>query len=191
MIERKDFEEIKNELEMFDSNREYLIGKTREIIRLSKRIIYSVHRNELSEAEKSAEEIRKVYAELEKEIAKVPALIYSGTLKNAMQEYVEALCFFEIIKEKRMPTHKELGVQGEHYLLGMCDLIGEISRIAINSAANGSYDFAIEMKGLVLEIYYELMKFDFPNGELRKKFDGIKYEIKRLEDMALALRLKR
>ena len=40
------------------------------------------------------------------------------------------------------------------------------------------------------ELYGELLKFDFRDGELRKKFDGIKYDLKRLEDVALSIKLK-
>jgi len=191
MINTNDFEEMKKEMEDFEQHRDYLIGKNREIIRMSKKIIYSVHRNDMKEAEESVKKIKELVRKTDKDISKVPVLLYSGVLKNAIQEYVEAVCFFEVIKNRKLPTHKELNAQAEHYLLGICDLIGEISRISINSAAKGKEDFASEMKELVLGLYYELMKFDFSNSELRKKFDGIKYEVKRLEDMALSIKLKR
>ena len=34
------------------------------------------------------------------------------------------------------------------------------------------------------------MQFDFRNSELRRKFDGIKWELKKLEDLSIELKLK-
>lgn len=189
MIDRKDFAEMKKELESFDLQREALISETREIIRLSKKIIYSVHRDEMKEAEEAVKSITVMVKSSMKKAEGEPSLLYSGLLRSAIQEYVEAVGFYFIIKEKRLPTHKELSLQAEHYLLGICDLTGELSRRSVNSAANRDYKTAIEMKEIVSEIYDEMMQFDFANGELRKKFDSIKYEVKRLEEMALTISL--
>ncbi|MCX6711295.1 MAG: hypothetical protein NTZ02_04390 [Candidatus Woesearchaeota archaeon] len=189
MIDIKDFAEMKKKLEEFDEQRESLVSEVRNIVRLSKRIIYSVHRNDEKSSDESVAEIRKIVKATMQKVRKEPALLHSGLLKSAIQEYVEAVCFYEIIRNKRIPTHKELDVQPEHYLLGICDLTGELSRRSVNAAAGADYKTALEMKGIVSEIYDEMMQFDFANGELRKKFDSIKYEVKRLEEMALTISL--
>jgi len=189
MIDIKDFAEMKKKLEEFDEQRESLVSEVRNIVRLSKRIIYSVHRNDEKSSDESVAEIRKIVKATMQKVRKEPALLHSGLLKSAIQEYVEAVCFYEIIRNKRIPTHKELDVQPEHYLLGICDLTGELSRRSVNAAAGANYKTALEMKGIVSEIYDEMMQFDFANGELRKKFDSIKYEVKRLEEMALTISL--
>ena len=48
MIAKKDFEKMRRELGDFDNQREILIRKSRDIVKLSKKVIYSVHRNEKS-----------------------------------------------------------------------------------------------------------------------------------------------
>ena len=78
----------------------------------------------------------------------------------------------------------------ENYLLGLCDLVGEVVRRSINLAIKGKFDAAVEAKEFVAELYYQLSKFDFRNSELRRKFDGMKYELKKLEDLVLDLKLK-
>jgi len=189
MIDVKDFAEMKKELEELDEQREALIGDVRNIVRLSKKIIYSVHRNDEKSSDEAVAEIKRIVKTTMQKAQKEPALLYSGLLKSAMQEYVEAVCFYEIIRNRRIPAHRELDVQPEHYLLGICDLTGELSRRSVNAAAGADYKTALEMKGIVSEIYNEMMQFDFANSELRKKFDSIKYEVKRLEEMALTISL--
>ena len=47
MIAKKDFEKMRKELNDFDNQREILIRKSRNIVKLSKKVIYSVHRMRL------------------------------------------------------------------------------------------------------------------------------------------------
>jgi predicted translin family RNA/ssDNA-binding protein len=47
------------------------------------------------------------------------------------------------------------------------------------------------IKELVSEIYGEMIKFDFRNGDLRKKFDGIKYDLKKIEDLVFEIKIKK
>ena len=117
-------------------------------------------------------------------------LYYSGPFKIAIQEFVEAACYHEFVKNKKIPSAKELNVDTEYYLLGLCDLTGELVRKAINSAINNDYDQALFIKKFVNDLYNELMLFEFRN-ELRRKFDSIKYDLKKLDDVALGIKLKK
>ena len=122
MLDKTDFEDIRNSLKEFEEKREETILKSRNIIQLSKQIIYSVHRDDLDSAEKLIEEMKK-------ELKELPEHPYDTDMRKvAVQEYVEAICCFEFVKNNRIPTRKELDVQTEHYLLGLCDLSGELVR---------------------------------------------------------------
>ena len=48
----------------------------------------------------------------------------------------------------------------------------------------------VEIRDVVDEIYGELLKFDFRDSDLRRKFDSVKYDLKKLEDLLLELKLK-
>ena len=37
---------------------------------------------------------------------------------------------------------------------------------------------------------WKVSRCDFRNGELRRKFDGIKYDLKKMEDLLLSLKLQ-
>jgi translin len=179
MLDKKEFSDIRQDLEKFENNREEIIQKSREIIKSSKLIIYSLHRNEIEKADLLVLDIKKNMNGLSK------SNLNSNINKVAVQEYVEALCYFEFIKNKRIPLRKELEVETEDYLCGLCDLIGELVRKAVNEVINQNVDKAIEIRNLVDNLYGEFLMFNLRNGELRKKMDSIKWNLKKLDEVVL------
>ncbi|MFC1722909.1 hypothetical protein ACFL0V_02120 [Nanoarchaeota archaeon] len=188
MLNKRDLESIKKKIDSYEDSRDKVIKGSRQVIKLSKKIIYSLHRNNLTDASKYVKEINSSLTQLTKH-AKSPKLVSSGSYKVAVQEYVEAICFYHLLKTKTLPTHTQLKVDHEYYLLGLIDLVGELVRRAINSAIKEDYKTSVQLKNLVSELYDELLLFDFAGGELRKKFDSIKYDLKKLEDLVLSLKL--
>jgi translin len=189
-VDRKEFEKIHSEFVDKENLREILIKKSRKIVNLSKQIIYSLHREEYSNATKLVRDIKNEMKGI-KNIAERLPLDSSGSYKIAAQEYVEALSFYYLIKTKKIRGHKYLGVESEFYLLGLCDLVGELNRAAVNSVIRGKFEMAGFYKQSVEELYGIFLKFDFRNSELRKKFDGMKYELKKLENLMLELKLRK
>ncbi len=185
MINSKDFEEIRKDLKKFEEERELTIQKARKIIQLSKQVIYSVHRNDLKSAEQSLKEIKT-------EVKLLPEKPYDTDIqKTAIQEYVEAICYYEFVKNNKIPTKKELNIDTEGYLLGLCDLTGELSRKAVAEVIKKNFKEVERIKQLVEEIYGEFLKFDLRNGELRKKSDSIKWNLNRLEEIEYALSMRK
>src|SRR3989344_7997529 len=131
MISREYFNKIQKEYNQYDIERETLIKKTRDVIKLSKHVIYATHRKDLKSAEQHAKEIAKEVKVLNKIVEKQKYLEI-GAYNIAIQEYVEAICYFRFMKEGKVPTGDQLGVRGELYLLGICDMIGELMRKAVN-----------------------------------------------------------
>ncbi|MBU2589800.1 MAG: hypothetical protein KKA65_00335 [Nanoarchaeota archaeon] len=184
MLDKKEFEDIRKEMESFEEKREEVIRTARDIIHLSKQMIYSVQRHEVKEAEKLVEEIKT-------KVESLPEKHYDTDIQYvAVQEYVEAMAFLNFVKHKKIPTRKELNVDIENYLLGLCDLTGELVRQAVNYIINKKDAEALEIKKVVEEIYGEFLKFNLRGGNLRKKADAIKWNLNKLEDLALSITLK-
>lgn len=190
MLDNKEFEEMNKEFLKFDSQRELLIKKSRDVLKLSKQVIYAVHRSDLKGAEKLVKDIKKELKELNQYIEKNPKMYHQGSYKVAVQEYVEAMLFYGYEKDGKIYSKSELNVDTDYYLLGVADLSGELVRKAILDATKGNYDTPLKAKELVSEIYEWLLNFDIRESELRKKFDGIKYDLKKLEDLCFQLSLK-
>ena len=190
MLTLQDFEAMRKEMQAYDCERELLIKQTRDVIKLSKTIIYAVHRNEFKIAQQGITDSKKIIIDLKKKIAKEPELYFEGSYRAAIQEYVKAFLYYTFAKEKRIATRKETDVDTEHYLLGICDLTGELARRAIVSATNDRYEDVMPIRNVVEQLFEELMSFDFRGGDLRKKLDQIKYDMRRLDDVAFQLKMK-
>jgi predicted translin family RNA/ssDNA-binding protein len=183
-----DFNKLKQDYEKFEHEREELILASRIVVQLSKKVIYSVHRGDAKGAEKSIAEIKKAVKDLDK--FKDAKHIASSSYKIAIQEYVEALSYAEYVKNNTLLTYEKLGVDHEHYLLGICDLTGELVRKALSAGIDGKYGEVYKIRVFVNDLYDELQNFDFRNSEVRKKFDQIRWDLKKLDEMALQLKLK-
>lgn len=183
MINRQEFKDIGKELKKFEEEREKLIQKSREIITLSKQIIYSIHRNDYKKAEGLTKTIKT-------RIKNLPNNSYDMNMDGvAKQEFVESIAFYEFAKHNRIPTRKELNVDMEPYLSGLCDLTGELVRKAVNSAINKDAKDVIKIRKFIDDFYGEMLMFDFRNGDMRKKFDSIKWNLKKVEDIILEINI--
>ncbi|MEM4263429.1 MAG: hypothetical protein QW666_00855 [Candidatus Woesearchaeota archaeon] len=189
-FDKKAFSEMRKEMEVFDAAREQLIKDSRDILKLAKGAIYSVHRHDLKEAERQLEEAKAAIKKMNLLLKKDESLASVGAYSEALEEYVEASCYFNLAKNKKLLSAKDLGVCTHTYLPGLCDLVGELVRKAVNSSIKGDFDTALEIKDFVADIYEELMMFDFRNIPARKKFDTIKYSLEKLENLVLELKLK-
>src|SRR3989338_4613350 len=151
------FTKLQKELHDYDSEREKLIKKSRDVLKLSKLIIYAVHRDELENAAKLIKEIELERKELEKIATHDAKMAYEGSFKIAIQEYVEAILYYEFVKNGKIV---DLEALPENFILGLCDLPGELNRRAVFLAGKGEVEKVVQIKDEVDKIYGELLKFD-------------------------------
>ncbi len=185
MLDRKDFDRIRKEIEDSDIKREELIQTSREVINISKKIIYALHRNDVKDASSYLKEIER-----KKNALGTNVWLDTNINQVALQEYAEALCYYHFVKSKKIPTASSLKVDNENYLMGLCDLTGELGRKAVNEVIRKNFKQAEQIRELVDEIYGEFLKLNLRNSELRKKSDQIKWNLKKLEDIVFELKLK-
>lgn len=190
MIDKTAFKAMRTQLEKFDSMRENLIKTARDILKFSKSAIYEIHRNKLSSADKMLSNAKKSISIINDLIKKDPHLASVGAYHEALEEFVEASCYYGFIQNKKLPTPKQLNVDVHIYLPGLCDLVGELVRKAVNSSIKNDFQSAVKIKNFVSDIYEELMMFNFRNIPARRKFDSIKYSLEKLENLILDLKLK-
>ncbi|KAI9993919.1 hypothetical protein PInf_016441 [Phytophthora infestans] len=75
------------------------------------------------------------------------------------------------------------------YLGGVVDFTGELMRYAVVKATAREVDEVKRCKDMVEAISGELIQFDFRNGPLRRKFDSVKYNLRKLENTLYELSL--
>lgn len=78
----------------------------------------------------------------------------------------------------------------EDYLMGLLQLSAELSRFAINSVTNGDYNRPIEIARFVNELNAGFRLLNLKNDILRKRFDGLKYAVKKVEEVVYDLSIR-
>ncbi len=179
------FKKLQMEIQQYDEEREKLIKKSRDVLKLSKQVIYAVHRGD------KAEDLLK-QMELEMKALNIIAehssrMLSEGSYKIAVQEFVEAILYSHFVKTGKLV---DLDVPAEYFVLGLADVPGELTRKAVFLAGKGEVEKVVKIRDIVDMVYGELLKFDFRDNEIRRKVDAVKYELRKMEDLVLDLKLK-
>ncbi|WP_459201379.1 haloacid dehalogenase [Methanococcus sp. CF] len=144
-----EFFEKKNEM------REKILKISREIVNDSGLIIRKIQKGEridFSNIEEKLKELKK-FSEIHFEFQK-----YRGTPE---QEYVEAKVYNSIIFENKILSFSDFeNILEENYILGLCDVIGELRRITLESIREDEKTKAELYFEYMEKIYDFLMEFD-------------------------------
>lgn len=189
MLDPKEFSAIRKQMEDYDASRDTIIKESRDITKLSKQAIYSLHREDPATAKQQLADAEKVIAKLLKSIKADPR-VRTGSFSASLEEYTEAKAFLRFLENGKLISCKELKVvEAEEYLLGLTDFTGELMRHAVLRATKRDRKAVEAARNMIDEIYGQFVMFDFRNSELRKKYDSIKYNLQKVEnvlyDMAL------
>ncbi|MBU0979817.1 MAG: hypothetical protein KJ709_03350 [Nanoarchaeota archaeon] len=184
MINKKEFDSILNGMDRYDKLRESLIRKSREVLKESKQLIYALHRDQKAASTKA----EKAKRELDVITRKHDNLRHEGMHSAAMQEYVEAMTYKAFLHGKALPSRTGLGVNSSDYLMGLCDLTGELARRAVRLATARKKAEVERILSFLQALEGQFIRFDFANGQLRKKYDSIKWNLKKVEEVLYDLR---
>ena len=78
----------------------------------------------------------------------------------------------------------------EDYLLGVCNLSNELSRLCVNSVSAGDFGLPVEALLFVQELYSGFQLLNLKNDVLRKRYDAIKYDLKKIEECVYDLKIR-
>lgn len=78
----------------------------------------------------------------------------------------------------------------EEYLLALMDSIEELSRLAMNAVTMGDADVTVRISAFVKDAYGGFQLLNLKNDIVRRKFDGMKYHVKKVEDVIYDLSLR-
>lgn len=164
----------KKELIEINKLRENSQKNMREILRLSKRAILSIHQKRFYEAKNLIEKSKEKILKLQQISFNNPEIIFTGLHSSALQEFCEANILIELLLEERYIEPRELNVPYSDYILGLADVIGEFRRLTLDSIREGAIKRAEEYLVKMDQIYLELLGLDeafmLVNG-LRRKCD--------------------
>jgi len=171
---REVIERIERELKTLEDVRDRIIKETRDVIKLAREVVHSIHRRDLATAEEKLAALTSLVRKIVDETRNYPQLYYSGLIYGPVTEYVEARVLYTIVKEGRIPLPEELEVENVPYLLGLGDVVGELRRIVIDCLRQGQLQEAEKYFKYMEEIYENLSLIIVPDAlvpGLRGKVD--------------------
>ena len=158
---------------------------TRELQEPITRSLHLVRYGALSDASASLEKARAVLARAPAELVAArparPFRVVECLEQLARAEH--ALAFFTTGRVASLEALRARGapLDDDEWLAGLLTFIGDLSQYATRRATAGDVASVRLCRGLADALQAKFVLFDFRNGPLRRKYDGLKYTVKRLE----------
>ena len=110
----------------------------------------------------------------------------------ALKHWLETgeLISLEKVQEQLGMTNLTVHIPLEDYLHGVCNLFSELSRLCVNSVTRGDFNTPVRIKDFLIELNGAFRLLNFKNDNLRKRFDGLKYDIKKVEEIVYDLSVR-
>jgi len=160
LLRRVDIKVIQKNLAELDAARDGVFEVSRMAIRSAGRAIVELHRGDFAKASEQIASAEAALRDLEKTVRKREELKYMGNVGVAYQEYAEAKLLYCMMKEERILSIDEVGVETESYLLGLLDFIGELRRMCLNHLRAGQVSKAECSLEAMEGIYEDLYSID-------------------------------
>lgn len=71
----------------------------------------------------------------------------------------------------------------EDYLIGVCNVVQELVRLSLNCVIRADYKTPKRCTRFASDVFEGFKQLNLRNDFLRKRYDGIKYDVKRLEEI--------
>ncbi|MCI4328227.1 MAG: hypothetical protein L3J86_01465 [Thermoplasmata archaeon] len=148
---------IERHLAARETRRRRLYERARALRRLAQHTMTRIHAGSAKPSE-----LDRVRRELARLSAALPTEYPGdeGIAEDALQEGVEAMLLAAATDGKPFPTHEELGVAPEPYLLGLGDVVGEIRRLTLADLTRGDVNGASRRLELMESVYHTLLGFE-------------------------------
>ena len=174
-------DKIEKKIDDKDKIREKALRSSREIIIGCRKAIQLIHQESMRDALGNIKKANNKLQDLYNLTESHPELHHAGFVENAAQELVEAYCFYNIMKGRELPDPDEIKTTYSSYLMGLCDLVGELRRTALDSIRIGKAKNADNYLTMMEEIYDVIIRFDYPSGliPIKKKQDMVRNLIER------------
>ncbi|XP_020582514.1 translin [Phalaenopsis equestris] len=126
---------------------------------------------------------------------------YHSDWRSETQTAVSLLAFSHWLGTGSLLTHaeaenklgldaSEFGLDIEDYLTGLCFMSNELPRYVVNQVTAGDYDCPRNLLKFLTELHSAFRMLNLRNDFLRKKFDGMKYDLRRVEEVYYDVKIR-
>ncbi|GBE84924.1 Translin-1 [Sparassis crispa] len=85
----------------------------------------------------------------------------------------------------------KFALTAEDYLHGLITLVNELSRLAVNAVTLGDYEQPIRISIFVKDLFAGFSMLNLKNDTLRRRYDSLKYDIKKIEEVVYDVSLRK
>jgi len=167
---------IEKSIDSKDKVREKALRSSRDIIIFCRKAIQLIHQEQMKDAKNNIKQASTKLVKLYDLTQSHPDLYHAGFVENAAQELVEAHCLYNIMQGKELPDPDKIQTTYSSYLMGLCDLVGELRRTALDCIRAGNPKKADGYLEMMEDIYDVIIRFDYPSGliPIKKKQDMVR-----------------
>ncbi|KAI8563328.1 hypothetical protein RHMOL_Rhmol03G0103800 [Rhododendron molle] len=126
---------------------------------------------------------------------------YHGDWRSETQTVVSLLAFLHWLETGNLLVHTEaeeklglnnsqFGLDIEDYLVGICFMSNELPRYVVNRVTAGDYDCPRKVLKFLTDLHAAFRMLNLRNDFLRKKFDGMKYDLRRVEEVYYDVKIR-
>ncbi|XP_052173975.1 uncharacterized protein LOC127789197 [Diospyros lotus] len=208
---QKQFDGFRNHLEESGRLRESIRAVTMEI-ESANRFMHSgllrVHQSRpvpevLKEVKSQIGSLKELYHKLAEILQECPGQYYRyhGDWRSETQTVVSLLAFMHWLETGNLLLHpeaeeklglnsSEFGLDIEDYLIGICFMSNELPRYVVNQVTAGDYDCPRKVLKFLTDLHAAFRMLNLRNDFLRKKFDGMKYDLRRVEEVYYDVKIR-
>ncbi|EOY07871.1 Translin family protein isoform 2 [Theobroma cacao] len=208
----KQFEKFRVQLEDSGSLRERIRAVVLEIesaTRLMQASLLLVHQSKpipevLEKAKTQINVLKDLFNKLAEVVRECPGQYYRyhGDWRTETQMVVSLLAFMHWLETGTLLMHTEaeeklglndsdFGLDVEDYLVGsICFMSNEMPRYVVNQVTAGDYDCPRKVLKFLTDLHAAFRMLNLRNDFLRKKFDTMKYDLRRVEEVYYDVKIR-
>jgi predicted translin family RNA/ssDNA-binding protein len=140
---------------------------------------------------------KPIFADLLKVVPKGEYFRYNSFWSSKSTQLVCDLAFaYWLLKNELITLEKTREIITDEltlddYLFGISSITGELSRLTMNLVIRGDYKTPVKIDVFLKDFYNGFKLMNLKNDGLRKKFDGMKYDIKKVEQVIYDLAINK
>ncbi|KAF7286925.1 hypothetical protein GWI33_003191 [Rhynchophorus ferrugineus] len=197
------------ELDEKHDRHENIVKLSRDITIESKRIIFLLHSintdidsKKLSVLEEAGKRLQTLcdnnFKTIAKELIGHDPYLYHRAFTSGMQEFIEALCFFQYIKNNHLESWNAVNINFQYndeeatqfqllfsqydFIMGIADFTGELMRKCINSLGGGNINDCFQLCNFVRAINTGFLGLIYSgNRELSRKAYVLRQSLNKME----------
>jgi translin len=175
-------ESIREQFEEINQTRDIAYQRSRKLTSICARTIRAIHREEWPVSETLLAEAKSAAEEMIDGVRPYPALYHAGYTQDALKEYVEANLTYALVRDHRLPTPEELGIEDNTWLNGLAEAATELRRRILDILRHGHSQEVERLLETMDDIYSVLVTFDFNDSithGLRRRTDTVRGVLER------------